>query len=363
MKRVRRPPWSFVVMRGADKNVKQFSISKRSVLAAPVAAIVAVAGCIAGLQMKAAYELRQLENQLEEQSAQYTRTIAGMKETVSEKDDAIVSLQQDLLELSRQAQSMKDKMSELDVLESKLKAFIEKYGTNDMPAGSGIAGGKSESSATNSLEDGVNWGTTSPRVQALSTTVNGNRRTAVPLSATEQSIYRMSTLARNATVDLKALSEMVDAMESSMEQTLRLAQNKRKVVDAYPSYWPTKSKQLTSGFGYRRDPFTGRTAFHAGIDINGSSGDAVFSAADGTVSESGYDSQLGKYIIIDHLGGLQTVYMHLLQIEAREGDVVVRGEKIGLLGSSGRSTGSHLHFQIMQKNEPVNPLPYFAQNN
>nr|WP_232243046.1 M23 family metallopeptidase [Paenibacillus sp. GSMTC-2017] len=133
-------------------------------------------------------------------------------------------------------------------------------------------------------------------------------------------------------------------------------------IDAIPSHWPTRSKQLTSSFGYRKDPFTGRATFHAGIDISGDSGDAVFSAADGTVNEVGFDSQLGNYVIIEHLGGLQTAYMHLKKIDAREGDIVVRGEKIGQLGSSGRSTGPHLHFQIMQKNEPVNPLKYLAQH-
>ncbi|MGO4374671.1 M23 family metallopeptidase, partial [Paenibacillus sp. MCAF20] len=74
----------------------------------------------------------------------------------------------------------------------------------------------------------------------------------------------------------------------------------------------------------------------------------------------GIDGVFGKYIVIEHLGGLKTTYMHLKQIESKEGDLVVRGEKIGLLGSSGRSTGPHLHFQILQQSEPVNPLKYLA---
>lgn len=332
MKRARKPKWSFVVMRGADKTVKQFHVSKRSVFAAPTAAVLAVSGCIAGLQMKSAYELNHLEEQLSKQNALFTQT-------VSEKDEAIVSLQQEILGLSRQAQEMKTKVSELQELELKLKQFIETYGSSIEPSSSQSSSRSEERS-----------------VKTLSAIADA------PSSYTPimQNTKQMASLAQHTGLDLKALSAMVDTMEQSMELTLKLASAKRTTVDAYPSEWPTRSRQMTSGFGYRSDPFTGRTTFHAGIDIAGELGDPVFSAADGTVSETGFDSSLGRFIIIDHLGGLQSVYMHLKHIEAQEGDIVVRGEKIGLLGSSGRSTGPHLHFQIMQKNEPVNPLKFLA---
>lgn len=340
MTRARKPTWSFVVMRGADKTVKQFSVSKRSVVAAPMAAVIAVSGCVAGLQMKAAYELKQLEEQLSNQSSEFAQTTAGMDAVIAGKDEAIVTLQRELLELSRQTQEMKDKMRELNELESKLKLFIEKYGSSTLDTTS--------APTTRSGSD----------VRHLSTSYKA--RSAAVHSPAPQHTAQIASLAQHTSLDLQALSLMVDSMETSMEQTLRMAQNKRKTVDARPSYWPTRSKQLTSGFGYRRDPFTGRAAFHAGIDIDGNKGDAVFSAADGTVTEVGYDSQYGKYVIITHLGDLQTAYMHLERSDAREGDLVVRGEKIGQLGSSGRSTGPHLHFQIMQRSEPVNPLKYLA---
>lgn len=338
MTRARKPTWSFVVMRGADKTVKQFSVSKRSVVAAPMAAVLAVSGCVAGLQMKAAYELKQLEEELSNQSSAFTQTTAGMDAVIAGKDEAIVTLQRELLALSRQTEEMKNKMKELGELEARLKTFIEKYGSSTM-----------DTTSTPSTRSG-------PAFRTLS----GETRSSAVYSPAPQHTAQIASLAQQTTLDLQALSLMVDSMETSMEQTLRLAQNKRKTVDAYPSYWPTRSKQLTSGFGYRRDPFTGRAAFHAGIDIDGRKGDAVFSAADGTVTEVGYDSQYGNYVIIKHLGDLQTAYMHLERSDAREGDLVVRGEKIGQLGSSGRSTGPHLHFQIMQRSEPVNPLKYLA---
>lgn len=323
MKRARRPTWSFVVMRGADKTVKQFSVSKRSVVAAPMTAVLAVTGTIVGLQIKAAYELKHLEDKLSSQTAQFTQTITGMDQIIAGKDEAIVSLQQEILKLSRQTQEMKEKMQQLGALEEKLKQFIEKYGSSTMDTG-------------------------------------GTKRISASYSEPTNSMMGIASIAQNTSLDLQALSEMVDAMEISMEQTLMKAQNRRMTVDAYPSLWPTRSKQLTSGFGYRKDPFTGKATFHAGIDINGENGDPVFSAADGTISETGFDSRLGNFIVINHLGGLQTAYMHLKRIDAKEGDIVVRGEKIGLLGTSGRSTGPHLHFQIMQQSEPVNPLKYLS---
>lgn len=332
MKRVQKPKWSFVVLRGADKTVKQFHVSKRSVFAAPTAVVIAVTGCIAGLQIKSAYEMNQLEEQMSQQDELFAQT-------VSDKNEAIVSLQQEIIGLSEQANEMKEKIDDLQQLELKLKQFIANYGS------------KLETSTYLTPID-----KRETTVKILSDTSSTGNRSFNDSKQSKQFVL----LAQETGLHLADLQRMVETMEDSLTLTLQLAQATRVSVDAYPSGWPTRSKMLTSGFGYRRDPFTGRTAFHAGLDITGKLGDPIFSAADGTVSDTGFNNSLGKYIIIDHLGGLQSAYMHLKEIEAKEGDTVVRGEKIGLLGSSGRSTGPHLHFQIMQKNEPVNPLPFLS---
>ncbi|OBR64333.1 hypothetical protein A7K91_12520 [Paenibacillus oryzae] len=388
MKEARRPAWSFVVMRGADKTTKQFSVSKRSVVAMPLAAILAVTGTIAGLQIKAALELETLEQELADQSAYFTTKMTGLNGVVDTKDEEIAMLKQEILDLSRQSQEMRKKVQELQELEQKLKLFIETYGgsipsideqnsTNDSADSANADSANSESSRTGyrarantivplAMSSRFTQASASPRAALASSNDDSSMhggaslKTELP-SQSDASLHQMASLARQTGVDLASLGEMVDAMEISMAQTLMQAQRKRAAVDAYPSYWPTSSRQLTSGFGYRKDPFTGRATFHAGIDINGKNGDAVFSAAEGTVSTTGYDSQFGNYVAIDHLGGLQTLYMHLQSIAATEGDTVVRGEKIGTIGSSGRSTGAHLHFQIMQSSEPVNPLGYLQR--
>jgi murein DD-endopeptidase MepM/ murein hydrolase activator NlpD len=332
LKRASNPKWSFVVMRGADKTVKQFHVSKRSVFAAPTAAVLAVTGCIGGLHIKSAYELHLLEEQLSKQDAEFAQTVTA-------KDKAITSLQQEILGLSSQTLEMKAKIDELQQLELKLKQFIENYGNRVDPS----------AYLTPKITSDASF-----RTLASTPTISGT------YSSSLQKTKDFSSLAKNTNSELASLGTMVETMEETLALTFELAQATRSSVDAYPSFWPTHSKLLTSGFGYRSDPFTGRSTFHAGIDITGKLGDPVLSAADGTVSEIGFNSSLGHYIVIDHLGGLQSAYMHLKEVEASKGDDVVRGEKIGLLGSSGRSTGPHLHFQIMQKNEPVNPIKFLA---
>lgn len=395
MKEARRPTWSFVVMRGADKSARQFSVSRRSVVAMPLVAVLTVTGVVAGLQAKAAWELKALEKELAEQTAYFTTRMTGLNGVIDTKDDEILILKQEIMDLSRQSQETKQKVEELQELEDKLKLFIETYGgtssasSGELQSGSRSSGtelrdgivevvpGKTIGNLASGARDAVSSSPRSDDAWGMPMGFQGGTATQsgiIPLSATgkassgltsgqrslaaDASLGQIARLAQQTGLDLAALGELVDAMEVSMEQTLKQAQHRRTTVDAYPSLWPTKSKQLTSGFGYRRDPFTGRATFHAGIDINGKSGDAVFSAADGTVSSVGYDSQYGNYVAIDHLGGLQTIYMHLQSIAAAKGDDVVRGEKIGTIGSSGRSTGAHLHFQIMQSNQAVNPLGY-----
>ncbi|MDQ8733031.1 peptidoglycan DD-metalloendopeptidase family protein [Paenibacillus sp. LHD-38] len=332
MKRARKPKWSFVVLRGADKTVKQFHVSKRSVFAAPTAVVLAVSGCITGLQLNSHYEKNHLEEKLSEHDLLFSETLSG-------KDETIHSLQQELVGLSEQANEMKKKMEALQQLESHLKQFINNYGDR-----------------LDSSTYQVQTPNTIPSAQSKSLQQNASNQSYNYIMESKP----LSLLVHKTGLTLTSLNAIADTMEKSMALTLELAQTTRISVDAYPSVWPTRSKLLSSGFGYRRDPLTGRAAFHAGIDITGKLGDPVFSAADGTVSETGYNSSLGAYIVIDHLAGLQSAYMHLKEIETKEGDFVVRGEKIGLLGSSGRSTGPHLHFQIMHKDEPVNPIPYLS---
>lgn len=140
----------------------------------------------------------------------------------------------------------------------------------------------------------------------------------------------------------------------------KLDKEKEKIEDyrrRYPDYQPVTGK-LTSKYGYRRDPFTGVTTFHYGIDIGANQGTTVYSAAYGTVVYTGYNSSSGNYITIDHGNGYKTQYKHLSKILVKTGEVVNKGQKIGLVGSTGRSTGPHLHFEVLLNGATKNPLEY-----
>ncbi|MFC1724622.1 M23 family metallopeptidase, partial [candidate division KSB1 bacterium] len=112
---------------------------------------------------------------------------------------------------------------------------------------------------------------------------------------------------------------------------------------------------IISDFGDRRDPFTGRNAFHSGIDIDVEESTPVYAVLEGKILESSENSENGKYVIIEHKKGLLTYYLHLSKIFVKENLEVSEGEIIGLSGSTGRSKGAHLHFAAKLNNEFVDP--------
>jgi murein DD-endopeptidase MepM/ murein hydrolase activator NlpD len=125
-----------------------------------------------------------------------------------------------------------------------------------------------------------------------------------------------------------------------------------------PSIWPVEGR-ISSSFGRRIDPFHGRGAFHAGIDLSTPKGTAVVATADGTVVEAGWANGYGKAVKITHgRNGISTLYAHLTDVFAVPGQVVRRGEVIGRAGSTGRSTSSHLHYEVRYRNTPLNPYKY-----
>jgi len=125
-----------------------------------------------------------------------------------------------------------------------------------------------------------------------------------------------------------------------------------------PQVSPAHVAYVSSSFGYRADPFTGGAAFHAGLDFPGPMGSAIYSAAKGTVSFVGNKQGYGNCIEITHGNGMMTRYAHLSRFGARVGQQVEAGTVIGSMGSTGRSTGSHLHFEVRVNGQAVNPRPF-----
>jgi murein DD-endopeptidase MepM/ murein hydrolase activator NlpD len=125
-----------------------------------------------------------------------------------------------------------------------------------------------------------------------------------------------------------------------------------------PQFSPASHNFITSGFGYRSDPINGTGAFHAGLDFRGPIGAPIYAAAKGVVSFAGVRSGYGNCVEIDHGNGLKTRYAHMSHIAATVGQAVAAGNVIGAIGSTGRSTGPHLHFEVRINDRPVNPRPF-----
>jgi murein DD-endopeptidase MepM/ murein hydrolase activator NlpD len=128
-----------------------------------------------------------------------------------------------------------------------------------------------------------------------------------------------------------------------------------------PSLWPVDGR-LLGAFGRRDDPFSGEQAFHTGVDISGPTGTPIRAAADGVVLGAEFASRYGRLIVIDHGGSVQTYYAHLSRFDVIAGQEVRRGQIIGALGSSGRASGPHLHYEVRLGGNPVNPYTFLARS-
>ncbi len=150
------------------------------------------------------------------------------------------------------------------------------------------------------------------------------------------------------------LDDELDALGSSLARFDRV----KRVLMATPSKTPAQSRAVTSNFGIRSDPFNRRRAYHAGVDIRGPHGAGIYAAAPGRVSHVGRMGGYGKIVVLSHGQGFETRYGHLSGFEVKPGMFVGAGQKIARMGSTGRSTGTHLHFEVRINGRAVNPMPY-----
>lgn len=151
--------------------------------------------------------------------------------------------------------------------------------------------------------------------------------------------------------DLNRVEQILAALDDA-------AIDRNNAFMAFPARSPLPSHRITSGFGNRLDPFSRSLAFHKGIDYPAPTGTPILASGGGKVIEAGYHSEYGRRIDIDHGNGLATRYAHASRLLVKVGDVVVPGQKIAEVGSTGRSTGAHLHFEVLRNGQAVNPRRY-----
>lgn len=180
----------------------------------------------------------------------------------------------------------------------------------------------------------------------------------------QQDLY--SSLMTNAWQDMDAMARKLYLESKSMDELEVLSRNKERMAESIPAIWPIDKRGLRGhigAFGSRVHPISGRVLGHTGIDLGGRVGAPVYATGDGQVAfnlegTSGY----GKQVLLNHGFGYKTRYAHLSKIDVVPGQQVKRGEKIGELGSTGRSTGPHLHYEVIYRGHPVDPLNYFSRD-
>jgi murein DD-endopeptidase MepM/ murein hydrolase activator NlpD len=172
-----------------------------------------------------------------------------------------------------------------------------------------------------------------------------------------------TALIENMRNQLNNLSLRMSFQDQSFTEITVMVKNKEKLLRAIPAIQPISNKNLkrvASGFGYRIDPLYKDSRLHAGLDFSAPTGTPIYATADGEVQIAGFNTDgYGNKVVINHGYGFQTLYAHMVRVKARVGQSVKRGEVIGYIGSTGKSTGPHLHYEVIKRGAKVDPVYYF----
>ena len=172
-----------------------------------------------------------------------------------------------------------------------------------------------------------------------------------------------SELVKSLTGQLNTLSLQVAYQNKSYNEIDDMIKDKQKLLAAIPAIQPVSNKDLrhiASGFGYRVDPVYKITKFHAGLDFAATQGTPIYATADGVVKEASYDAGgYGNHVVLNHGFSYETLYGHMVRIKVHVGQQIKRGEVIGWVGSTGKSTGPHCHYEVHKGGQPVDPVYFF----
>ncbi len=175
--------------------------------------------------------------------------------------------------------------------------------------------------------------------------------------------YNNSDVMIETAKKLDKITRKLYIQSKSFDEVINMSKKKEEMLECIPAIQPVSIDDLariSDYFGYRKDPFSGQRRKHNGLDFAGTYGSNIYATGNGTVIEARYTFHgYGKKIVVNHGFGYITIYAHLRKIKVKVGDKVKRGQIIGELGNSGRSTGPHLHYEIRKNNVPINPINYY----
>jgi murein DD-endopeptidase MepM/ murein hydrolase activator NlpD len=309
---VQKDAYTIVVFPGSTGSPKRLQLSKKSAKVALISLLVVALG-FGGAGI---YFINQYLNYQDDQVA-----LAALK-----RQEKIQKTQID--KFSKQVRSFETEMSRLESFEKKLRiitSFENSPKNNQGHMGVGGPYGLSSHSFTTSLE-----------------------------KETQSMLDRL-------TGDLGILTSQIKMRQFSFQELDEYLKNQKSLLASTPSIWPTRG-WVTSGFGYRKSPFTGLPEKHEGLDIAARLGSEVRSTADGKVILAGRENGYGNMIEIDHGYGVLTRYGHNSKNLVKVGDKIKRGQVIALIGSTGRSTGPHVHYEVMVNGIPVSPRNYILED-
>ena len=180
---------------------------------------------------------------------------------------------------------------------------------------------------------------------------------------TKVSQMNENDLVQSISFSMQTLFNRAENQNKSFDQIEKMVANKALLLASIPAIQPVSNKELTriaSGFGYRTDPIYKITKMHSGLDFTAPQGTPIYATADGTIKMAGGSiGGYGNHVVIDHGYGYESLYGHMVRIKARAGQKIKRGEIIGWVGSTGKSTGAHCHYEVHKNGTPVDPVYYF----
>jgi murein DD-endopeptidase MepM/ murein hydrolase activator NlpD len=191
-------------------------------------------------------------------------------------------------------------------------------------------------------------------------------RTGKKYSSIDWAQYRFRTseeLLAEIDLVLYSLKHRIAVQRASYDTIELMIRSKEKMLAAIPAIQPVFNKNLehvASGFGFRIDPIYKTPKMHTGLDFAAAMGTPIYATADGVVSDAGYDDGgYGNHVIVNHGYGYETLYGHMVRIKARRGERVKRGQVVGWVGSTGKSTGPHLHYEVIRNKQKIDPVHFF----
>ncbi|HBK71670.1 MAG TPA: peptidase M23 [Flavobacteriaceae bacterium] len=178
--------------------------------------------------------------------------------------------------------------------------------------------------------------------------------------------FENSEMIIDVTKNMDILSKQLYIQSKSLDEIIRLAEDKEKLLASIPAIQPIRNEDLTrmaSGYGWRSDPFTKARKMHKGMDFTAPTGTPIYASGNGVIHRAdSRASGFGNHIEIDHGYGYKTIYAHLSKYNVKKGQKVKRGDLIGFVGNTGRSSGPHLHYEVHKNGKPINPINFYYGN-